>query len=128
MEVIQEALFSALATILVAVIGYVAQKVAAYLKEKGIAEQLSTKSYLVDIAVNAVEQMWLNEDGAAKFEKAKDEAIKLLNDNGLFVEEHELDALIESSVKAMNDGFNSVKEKEVLPVNVIELEKGDNKQ
>lgn len=109
------AIVSALGTILVALIGYVAQKVASFLKEKGVTEKLSNKKYLVDIAVNAVEQIFINEDGAEKFAKAKDEAVKLFNENGVPINHEELDVLIEASVKAMNDGFNSVKEKDEIP-------------
>jgi LL-H family phage holin len=111
---ITNAILSALGTILVALIGYVARKVAEYLKEKGITEKLSTKQYLADIAVNAVEQIYINEDGPEKFAKAKSEAVKLFNENGISINLEELDVLIEASVKAMNDGFNSVKEKDEM--------------
>ena len=107
-NIITEAILTGLATILVAFIGYLAQRVAAYLKEKGIAEQLESKSYLVDVAVNAVEQIYKNQDGHTKFELAKEEAVKLLKNNGLEVSGSELDNFIESSVKAMKDGFVGV--------------------
>lgn len=117
------AIISALGTILVALIGFIAQKVASYLQEKGITEKLSNKQYLVDIAVNAIEQIYFYEDGPRKFELAKKEALKLLNDNGLTVEEHEIEAFIEASVKAMNDGFNSVNEKDRIPSHTKGVEK-----
>ena len=107
-NIITEAILTGLATILVAFIGYLAQKVAAYLKEKGIAEQLESKGYLVDVAVKAVEQIYKNQDGHTKFELAKEEAVKLLKNNGLEVSSVELDNFIESSVKAMKDGFIGV--------------------
>lgn len=115
MEQVQTAILSALGTILVALIGVITQKVVAFLNEKGITEKLNKKRYLVDIAVNAVEQIYQNEDGAVKLANARKEAIKLLNDNGLNITEAELQNLIEASVKAMNDAFNSTK------VGVIEL-------
>lgn len=99
------AIISALGTILVALIGYVAQKAASFLKEKGITEKLSNKQYLVDIAVNGIEQIYINEDGPEKFAKAKSEAVKLFNENGIPINRQELDLLIEASVKSMNDGF-----------------------
>lgn len=117
---ITNAILSALGTILVALIGYLAQKVAAYLQEKGITEKLSNKQYLVDIAVNAIEQVYINEDGAEKFRQAKDEAIKLFNENNIPINQEELDVLIEASVKAMNDAFNSVKVKDELPTKITE--------
>lgn len=116
MEVVQEALFSSLAAILVALIGVITKKVVAFLNEKGITEKLNKKQYLVDIAVNAAEQIYQNEDGAVKLANARKEAIKLLNDNGLNITETELQNLIEASVKAMNDSMNSTK------IGVIELE------
>lgn len=106
--IITEAILTGLATILVAFIGYLSQKVAVYLKEKGIAEQLESKGYLVDIAVQAVEQIYENRDGATKFEFAKQEAIKLLKNNGFEVSDVELNNFIESSVRAMKEGFSGV--------------------
>ncbi|MGE7365697.1 phage holin, LLH family [Desemzia incerta] len=116
MEQVQAALFSALATIFVTLIAVITKKVVAFLDEKGITEKLSKKQYLVDIAVNAVEQIYQNENGAVKLANARKEAIKLLNDNGLDITESELQNLIEAAVKAMNDSINSTK------VGVIELE------
>lgn len=109
---ITNAVVSALGTILVALIGYVSQRVASYLKEKAITEKLANKQYLIDVAVNAVEQIYRQENGERKFELAKNEAIKLLGDNGITISNEELESFIEASVKAMNDGFNSVKEDE----------------
>lgn len=108
---LMNAIVSALGTVLVALIGYLAQRIANYLKEKGITEKLSNKQYLVDIAVNAIEQIYINEDGPEKFQAAKDEAVRLFHENGIPINHEELDVLIEASVKAMNGGFNSVKGK-----------------
>lgn len=113
MEQIQTAILGALGTILVTLIGIVTNKVVAYLNDKGITEKLGRKQYLVDIAVNAAEQIWQNEDGATKLAYARKQAIKLLNENKINITESELQNLMEASVKAMNDAFNSTKE-EVL--------------
>lgn len=124
------AIVSALGTVLVALIYYLSQRVANYLKEKGITEKLSNKQYLVDIAVNAVEQIYINENGSEKFQAAKDEAIKLFNENGIPINQEELDVLVEASVKAMNDGFNSVREKESeqsIPKTINGFSKGEDK-
>lgn len=115
MEQIQTALLGALGTILVSLIGLVAKKVSKFLDEKGITEKLNRKQYLVDIAVNAVEQIYQNEDGATKLANTRKQALELLNDNGIDITATELNNLIEASVKAMNDAFNSTK------VGVIEL-------
>ncbi len=115
MQQIQTALLGALGTVLVTLIGIVANKVVAFLNDKGITEKLNRKQYLVDIAVNAAEQIWQNEDGAIKLANARKQALELLNVNGIDIKGTELNNLIESSVKAMNDAFNSTK------VGVIEL-------
>lgn len=107
---ITNAVISALGTILVAFIGFVTQKVVSYLKAKGITQKLENKQYLVDIAVNAVEQIYKFENGGQKFDRAKKEALELLDKNGITITSEELENFIEASVKAMNDGFNSVRE------------------
>ena len=109
----------ALGTILVTLIGIATNKVVAFLNDKSITEKLNRKQYLVDIAVNAAEQIWQNEDGAIKLANARKEAIKLLNENKINITDVELQNLIEASVKAMNDAFNSTK------VGVIELKEED---
>lgn len=119
MQGIQEALLTAIGTILVALIGVITQKVVAFLNQKGLTEKLNKKQYLVDIAVNAAEQIYKNEDGAKKLANARTQAIKLLNDNGLDITDTELQQLMEASVKAMNDAYNSTKE------DVIELKGED---
>lgn len=115
-EELQVAILNAAIGIIVALIGVITKKVVAFLNEKGVTEKLNKKQYLVDIAVNAAEQIYQNEDGAVKLANARKEAIKLLNDNGLKITEAELQNLIEASVKAMNDSINSTK------VGLIELE------
>lgn len=115
MDSIQDALFNGITAVVVALVGWLTTKVVNYLKELGNTEKLANKQYLVDIAVNAAEQIWQNEDGAIKLANARKEAIKLLNENKINITDAELQNLIEASVKAMNDAFNSTK------VGVIEL-------
>jgi|GEM_PF-2051338 len=119
MEQIQTALLGALGTVLVTLIGIATNKVVAFLNDKGITEKLNRKQYLVDVAVNAAEQIYQNEDGKTKLVKARNQALDLLNDNGIDITGTELNNLIEASVKAMNDAFNSTK------VGVIELKEED---
>lgn len=121
MDAVQEALFNALVVMVVGLIGWLARKVAKYLDELGLTEKLDKKQYLVKLAVNAVEQIWKNEDGATKLIKARNQALDLLNDNGIDITSAELIAMVEAAVKAMNDGFNSTK------VGVIELKKEETK-
>lgn len=97
-----EAVTSALLTVVVALVGYVANKVTNWLKEKGITEKLTKKRYLVEIAVDAVEQIYKNEDGPVKKDKAKQMALELLNDSGLVITSSELDSFLEASVHEIN--------------------------
>jgi len=115
MEQIQTAILGALCTVLVTLIGIATNKVVAFLNDKGITEKLNRKQYIVEIAVNAAEQIWQNEDGATKLTNTRKQALELMNDNGIDSTGTELNNLIEASVKAMNDEFNSKK------VGVIEL-------
>lgn len=117
------AIVGALGTVLVALVGYLAQKIAGFLQEKGITEKLANKQYLVDIAVNAIEQIYINEDGVEKFQQAKNEAVKLFSENDIPINHEELDVLIEASVKSMNDVFNSVKEKDEIPSHIEGVDK-----
>lgn len=119
MDVVQDALLNGMVAVVVALVGWLTTKVVNYLKELGNTEKLANKQYLVDIAVNAAEQIWKNEDGATKLVKARNQALDLLNDNGIDITAVELTAMVEAAVKAMNDAFNSTK------VGVIELKEED---
>lgn len=100
-DVIMEAVIGALGTILIAIIGYATQKAVKWLEEKGVTEQLHKKKYLVDIGVHAAEQLYKNENGAEKLQKAKGDIRTMLNANGLSITEKELDDFIEASVQEM---------------------------
>lgn len=115
MDVVREVIFGGLVTVAVGLIGWLTKKVSNYLDELGLTEKLDKKQYLVDLAVNAVEQIWKNEDGATKLIKARNQALDLLKDNGIDITAAELNNMIEAAVKTMNDAFNSTK------VGVIEL-------
>ena len=114
------AIVTAAGTVIISLIGFLSRKLAAYLDEKGIRESLRSKRYLVDIAVQAIEQVYENEDGEKKFNRAKVEAFKLMERNKININEDELDSFIEASVRAMNSGFlkeaqSLVTEEEGLP-------------
>lgn len=98
---VQDAIMSSLATIVVALIGWLTREAVSFLNEKGYTEKLHKKKYLVDIAVNAIQQIYENEDGEYKLMKARREAVKLLNENKIKISETELQNLIEASVKSM---------------------------
>ena len=114
------ALVTAAGTVIISFIGFLSRKLAAYLDEKGIQEALRSKHYLVDIAVQAIEQVYQHEDGEKKLQRAKVEALKLMERNNININEDELVSFIEASVRAMNSGFlkeaeSLVTEEEGLP-------------
>ena len=100
--------------ILVALVGWITREAVAYFKKKGLTEILSQKQYLVDIAVRSIEQIYINEDGPKKLEKAKITALELLSKNGIEITQSELNNFIESSVNAMNEAKKSVEPEQVI--------------
>lgn len=112
---IANAVVSALGTILISLIGYVAKQVADYLKAKTSSQDMDKKLKLAKAAVGAAEQVWQNVEGPERLEVAKDAFIDMLNDEGIKITERQVDVFLEAAVKEMNDAFNSTK------VGVIEL-------
>ena len=112
---IANAVVSALGTILISLIGYVAKQVADYLRAKTSSQDMEKKLKLAKAAVGAAEQVWQNVEGPERFEVAKDSFIDMLNDEGIKITERQVDVFLEAAVKEMNDAFNSTK------VGVIEL-------
>ncbi len=112
---IANAVVSALGTILISLIGYVAKQVADYIKAKTSSQDMEKKLKLAKAAVGAAEQVWQNVEGPERFEVAKDSFIDMLNDEGIKITERQVDVFLEAAVKEMNDAFNSTK------VGVIEL-------
>ena len=113
------ALVTAAGTVIISLIGFLSNKLAAYLDEKGIREALGSKRYLVDIAVQAIEQVYQHEDGAKKLERAKVEALKLMERNKINISEDELVSFIEASVRAMNEGLGIGKDK-TIEIDVVD--------
>ena len=113
------ALVTAAGTVIISLIGFLSKKLAAYLDEKGIREALGSKRYLVDIAVQAIEQVYQHEEGAKKLERAKVEALKLMERNKVNISEDELISFIEASVRAMNEGLGIGKDK-LIEIDVVD--------
>ena len=105
MEAVLEALTDLLLTIVGFVLVWLSKEVREWIAEnknlksvQHIHETLKANEAVIRIAVNSVEQMYKEAKGPIKFEKAKDEAIKMLNEVGLPVNEAEIDNLIEQTV------------------------------
>lgn len=113
------ALVTAAGTVIISLIGFLSKKLAAYLDEKGIRETLGSKRYLVDIAVQAIEQVYQHEDGEKKLQRAKVEALKLMERNNININEDELISFIEASVRAMNEGLGISKD-EPIKIDVVD--------
>jgi|SRR5690606_14528087 len=104
-EAIQTELINLVVVVITALIGIVTQKVTAFLKEKGVVAKLEGNKELVKIAVNAVEQTYKELNGEEKLNVAKLELVKLMNEKKIKISEQEIDMLIESAVKEMNDSI-----------------------
>lgn len=63
------------------------------------------KQLVIKHTVQYVEQVFGTLEGCEKLKKAKSTAIDWLNEKGITISDAELTVLIESAVKALNDGF-----------------------
>ena len=106
MEALQDVLLNLLIVVVGLATTFIGQKGTAYLKRKGVLAQLESKKNYVDIVVTAVQQVYAEADGTAKLDEAKAQLVDLFNKNGIKFTEDELNLLIESAVKGMNDGVN----------------------
>lgn len=97
----KDILFEVVSIIVVAIAGIVGQKLRTYFDDKEIGEELFNKNYIVQIAVNAAEQVATHDETINKYEDAKRRALHMMNTNGLKVSDDELDSLIEDTVKAL---------------------------
>lgn len=83
----------------------VSKKIDTFLEGKQLADNIKSKKYLVDIAVEATQQMWEHENGEEKLNKAKAAVSRMLKEEGLDISEEQLTLFIESSVHAMKTGI-----------------------
>lgn len=103
MEALIPELLDIVIVIITALVGVATRYAVSFLKEKGILAKLENNKELVKIVVGAVEQTYKHLEGAEKLNMAKIELVKLMNEKGVKISEKEIDLLIESSVKEMND-------------------------
>ncbi len=109
MEAIQAELINFLMVVIVGLIGWVTQRVTVFLKEKGVLAKLESNKEIVRTVVNAVEQMYHHLNGEEKLNVAKLELVKVMSEKKIRISEKEIDLLIESIVKEMNDKFKENK-------------------
>ena len=144
--VLVEAIQSSIMAILVALVGILTDSIVKWLKEKRATEgavrdqaeeetrkaQMETTLKLVDIGVDAAEQVYKALDGPAKKEEAKKIILGLLNSEGINISEEQLNDFIEGAVGHINrgkqeviDDFRSDFDGEVLIENDDDLSSGD---
>lgn len=103
MEALQAELINLIAIVLSVCVGLITKKVMSYLKKKGFITQLENNKEMVRLVVNAVEQTYKMNHGEEKFNLAKIELINLMKSKKIKISEKEIDILIESMVKEMNE-------------------------
>lgn len=106
MQGLQEAVMQLAVVVITGLVSVLTAKATAYFKEKGLLAKLDAKKKSVDIAVNAVEQIYYEEEGPERYKQAKVRAIDLLNKQGITITEQELDTLIEAAVSGMKQGYD----------------------
>lgn len=106
MQGLQEAVMQLAVVIITGLVSVLTAKVTAYFREKGLLAKLDAKKKSVDIAVNAVEQIYYEEEGPERYKQARTRAIDLLNKQGITITEQELDTLIEAAVSGMKQGYD----------------------
>ncbi|MDT2808394.1 phage holin, LLH family [Vagococcus lutrae] len=106
MQGLQEAVMQLAVVIITGLVSVLTAKATAYFREKGLLAKLDAKKKSVDIAVNAVEQIYYEEEGPERYKQARTRAIDLLNKQGITITEQELDTLIEAAVAGMKQGYD----------------------
>ena len=106
MQGLQEAVMQLAVVIITGLVSVLTAKATAYFKEKGLLAKLDAKKKSVDIAVNAVEQIYYEEEGPERYKQARTRAIDLLNKQGITITEQELDTLIEAAVAGLKQGYD----------------------
>ena len=108
-ESIQVELINLAIVVITTLAGFVAKQATTYLKNRGALAYVENNKVLVNIVVQAVEQMYKEVGGQEKLELAKLELVQLLHEKKIKVSGKEMDLLIESAVKEMKKNVNENK-------------------
>lgn len=111
MEQLTQVLLNGALSILAILVGVMIDRLRKWVEAKAGLAGVKTVEIIAKNVVNAVEQISKDKDinGKEKFDSAQRMALDILNANGVNVSLAELNAAIESAVKAMNDSWNSTK-------------------
>ncbi|MCW6662949.1 phage holin family protein [Aerococcaceae bacterium NML160702] len=128
MEQLTQVLLNGAISILVIIIGAVVEKFRKWLEAKTGLAGIRVVEIVASNVVSAVEQITKDKNvkGKDKYEMAERMAIDILQSYGVKVSLKELRAVLEASVKAMNDGWSG----KMLPIEtgVVELENSTNEE
>lgn len=117
-ETLSQVIIEGSSLIILAVLTFIANwlsiKFGEYIDKKGLGEELKNKRYLAEIAVNAVEQIYHEEDGPQKFHQAKIRLIRSAEQNGINITMEEVDDFIEDAVLALQEGVNHGKNQKTI--------------
>ena len=117
MDAVQDAILNAVFVILTALVGILTRKAVEWMNTNGLSKKLVAKRDSVETAINAVEQIAINEKGPEKKAMALKFLVTILNENGIKMTADEMDIMIEGLLgearKEARDAF--LKEPESLP-------------
>lgn len=123
MEEFISVIMPAILTLVTTILGYVAYRVGkffdAQMEKNNIYDALKANEVIVQASVKYVEQVYKEMDGQAKFEKAKEKALKIMAEKGIDIGEDELEALIEQTVLGFKKGM---KEDNTIKISTDSLE------
>lgn len=115
-------IFEILGTIITTVLVWVLKFAANWLKENGYIKKLEKYEGVAKMAVKAAEQMYLAEEGPQKFEYAKKEMLKHVNNLGLDLTEEQFEGLIENAVKELRMESEKIQATKETVVEVVEVD------
>lgn len=110
LQTIQTAIVTIIGSLLTYLAGQAAAQVKSYLNRKKITEKIKIYESSARIAVTAVEQIYKNENGPAKFELAKKRLATDLTNKGFTTSDADLQFYIESVVQGLKTGWFEVAE------------------
>ena len=104
MNQIQPLIINSAVVVLTSIVSYVGIKVKKFFEEKADTE---TKKRIVKTTCQYVNQVYKDLDGDAKLEKAKENILEQLNEQGLQITDLELRVLIEATVNSFKKEVTS---------------------
>lgn len=95
-----------LLTVLTALFTYLGYKVKKFIEKKEIQEALNNNQELAMMSIKYVEQVGEHLANSEKLRLAKTKLVEIAGNQGVTIQENELDVLIESALLSFKDGFS----------------------